>query len=82
MIGFNTKPQSSDQFTENTVWLAIIRLMSEQPTISQVAIGREINMSRRGVQKNIVMMKEAGLIERIGSAKSGYWKVMCCLPKS
>jgi ATP-dependent DNA helicase RecG len=78
MIGFNTKPQ----FTDNDVWLTIIRLMSEQPTISQTVIGREINMTKRGVQKNIDMMKKAGLVERIGSAKSGYWKVMCCLPKS
>jgi ATP-dependent DNA helicase RecG len=77
MIGFDTKPQ----FTNNDVWLAIIRLMSEQPTISQAVIGREINMTKRGVQKNIDMMKKAGLVERIGSAKSGYWKVMCCPPK-
>jgi ATP-dependent DNA helicase RecG len=78
MIGFHTKPL----FTDNDVWLTIIRLMSEQPTISQVAIGREINMSRRGVQNNIDMMKIAGLIERVGSSKSGYWKVLCCIPIS
>ncbi len=64
-----------DEFVENDVQRTIIRLMLEQPTISAKAIAEKIGMSSRGVQKNIDILKKAGLIDRVGSAKGGHWVV-------
>ena len=32
-------------------------------------------MSEYGIRKNIAKLKEAGVIERLGSDKNGSWKV-------
>jgi predicted HTH transcriptional regulator len=34
-----------------------------------------VGISARKVKENISMLKEKGLVERIGNEKSGYWKI-------
>ena len=54
----------------------IIALMKEngQITIPQMAIA--LNISMKGVEKNIRRLKDLRLIKRIGPNKGGYWEVM------
>ena len=33
------------------------------------------SLSERGVKKNLKQLKEKGIIERVGSNKTGYWKI-------
>jgi ATP-dependent DNA helicase RecG len=49
--------------------------MTEQPTISAKALADKIGVSSRAVQKNIDLLKKAGLVERVGAAKGGHWLV-------
>jgi len=64
-----------DKFVENESQLVMLELMRKQPTISAKAIGLHIGMSLRGVQKNIAILKKAGLVERVGATKGGRWVV-------
>ncbi|MDR0221160.1 MAG: winged helix-turn-helix transcriptional regulator, partial [Lachnospiraceae bacterium] len=54
----------------------IMSLMTETPTISAQRIADAIGISKRRVESNIRTMKKAGLIERVGSDKTGNWVVL------
>ena len=83
MIGFSTDisiaekftDRFPDKFTENETQRKIIKMMLENPKVSRSAIAAEVGITTRGVQKSINALKSAGLVERIGSAKAGYWKI-------
>jgi predicted HTH transcriptional regulator len=47
-------------------------LIRETPTISAKAIAEEIGIGSRSVERNINFLKKAGLIERLGTTKSGH----------
>ena len=49
--------------------------MRSNPKVSAKAISEEIGISPRNIEVNIKNLKQAGLIERIGSAKGGRWVV-------
>jgi predicted HTH transcriptional regulator len=64
-----------EKFVERGVLRTIVRLMIEQPKISAAGIAEDVQMTPRGVQKNIAILKKQGLVERIGSARGSYWVV-------
>jgi len=87
MIGFDTTATSVnddnncvedcvENCVENETQIAILKLMREQPTISAREISEHIGMSHRGVQYNINVLKNAGLVKRVGPAKGGHWKII------
>lgn len=51
-------------------------MLDTDPTLSAKDISEAIGISSRKVEANIAKLKERELLERIGSAKGGYWKVM------
>lgn len=51
-------------------------LMSTNPYITQKELSGATGLSRRGVEKNISLLKKAGKIKRIGPAKGGHWEVV------
>lgn len=53
----------------------IIALLSEDGKLSAVALAEEIGISAKAVEKHLANLKANGIIERIGPAKGGYWKV-------
>jgi len=53
----------------------IIALMDTNPEITMIEIAKHINKSQSTVEKVVKILKEAKLIERIGSTKAGFWKV-------
>ena len=55
--------------------LRIIEILKEQPDISQEALGENLGVTRRVVQKYINALKEAGRIERVGGKRYGHWKI-------
>ena len=52
----------------------ILDLIKNKPTISAAEIAMEIDMSARGVEKQIRKLREAGIIKRIGADRGGYWE--------
>jgi predicted HTH transcriptional regulator len=53
----------------------ILRLVQEDKNITQEALAGKIGISTRNVEKRITDLKEKGILKRIGSRKSGYWKI-------
>lgn len=48
--------------------------LNQNVTISEMAMN--IRISERAVEKNIQKLKEKGFLVRVGSERSGYWKVV------
>lgn len=53
----------------------ILRLMSETPGITAQQIAEVVGLTKRRVESNIRALKHAGLLERVGADKNGYWVV-------
>ncbi len=53
----------------------IIQLLSEDGKLSAVGLAERLGISAKAVEKHLARLKADGVIERIGPAKGGYWKV-------
>lgn len=53
----------------------IIALLSEDGKLSAAALAEKIGISAKAVEKHLANLKADGIIERIGPAKGGYWRV-------
>ena len=53
----------------------IVALLAEDGKLSAVALASKVGISAKAVEKHLANLKAAGIIERIGPAKGGYWKV-------
>ena len=53
----------------------ILEEMRDNPNITTAELHQIIGVSETAIEKNINVLKENGYVERIGSKKSGYWKV-------
>ena len=54
----------------------IIDFMQENPQISVVEIAKQSNQPRRTIENNVKRLKEKGIISRVGSDKTGSWKII------
>ncbi len=81
MIGFITDAGIGDRIGDNIGDITnetqekIISYMRSEPTISARIIAERIGIAPRNVETNIRILKNKGLIDRVGSAKSGHWIV-------
>ncbi|MBQ6133702.1 MAG: winged helix-turn-helix transcriptional regulator [Lachnospiraceae bacterium] len=48
----------------------------QDPGYSYSAIAKKLSVGRTTVSTRIKALKDKGLIERIGSDKYGYWRIM------
>ena len=53
----------------------IIALLSENGKLSATLLAGKIGISAKAVEKHLANLKADGIIERVGPAKGGYWKV-------
>ena len=53
----------------------IIALLSANGKLSAVALAEKIGISAKAIEKHLANLKAEGIIERIGPAKGGYWKI-------
>lgn len=53
----------------------ILELIKLKPNISAAEIAMEIDMTSRGVEKQIKKLREAGIIKRKGADFGGYWEI-------
>ena len=49
--------------------------MKEEPTVTQVRLMEEFNLTRKQVYEIIKDLREEGVVERQGSNRSGKWMV-------
>ena len=54
----------------------IITEMRDNPNITTSELHQILGISETAVEKNLTFLKENGYVERVGSKKTGYWKVL------
>lgn len=54
----------------------ILENVKKKPYMTSEELSKIIGISAVKIRVNITKLKEKGLIERIGAAKGGYWKVI------
>lgn len=75
-------PNYTENYTEsytenlNETQQKIIKLIKENSEITQKMLVKELNLSRPAIALNIKYLKDNGYIERIGSDRKGYWKII------
>ena len=57
----------------------IIALLSEDSKLSAAAVAEKIGISAKAVEKHLSNLKAEGIIEHIGAAKGGHWRVKITL---
>lgn len=62
-----------DKFGENAAKIAGLMCKTPESTLDEIA--EAIGVTRRTVEKQVKKLKEAGIVVRAGSNKSGVWKV-------
>ena len=50
--------------------------MHQNPRISVVEIANQTGKPRRTIENNVKKLKEMNIIDRIGSDKTGEWKIV------
>lgn len=53
----------------------IFNLINSNKNITQLEIAETLNISKITVKRNIIKLREKGLIERIGTPRNGYWRI-------
>lgn len=60
---------------QETTQEKIINLIKKNPAITQVEMTKILDLTWDGISYNIKILKEKGIIERVGSTKNGIWKI-------
>lgn len=68
------KAKSSERGSETKD--LIIDIIKQNPHITAAEIAMELNMSSRGVEKQIRKLRELGKIKRTGGRFGGYWEII------
>ena len=74
----NITENCTDNFTENCTdnEIKLLELLKINPNITQVELSNKLNVSRRTISTLLANLKEKGKIERVGSDRKGYWKIL------
>ncbi len=61
---------------QETTQEKIIKLIKENPNITQAEMSKILDITRDGISYNIKVLKEEGKIRRVGATKKGYWEIL------
>ena len=67
-VVFSRRSQKSSQ--------KILALIEANPTITIDEMSRELGLTDRAVKKNLAILKDGGMVRRIGPDKGGRWLVV------
>ena len=56
--------------------LRVLNLLIEDPGYTAVTISDRLSLSRKTISSCIKKLKDRGFIERVGSDRKGYWKIL------
>jgi ATP-dependent DNA helicase RecG len=59
----------------NKIQQEMLDAILKDRNITHEALAEKVGISVRNTEKNIAHLKEEGLLKRIGSRKTGYWKI-------
>lgn len=68
------RKEKTENCTDNE--LKLLELLKTSPNITQLELSNKLNVSRRTISTLLANLKEKNKIERIGSDRKGYWKIL------
>ncbi len=72
----NDTVKLTNDTVNDTVNDPVFSLISQDKNITATEISGRLNMSLSTVRRKIKTLKDEGMVERIGSDKTGYWKIV------
>ncbi len=60
----------------NATQRLILNEMQNNPNITQVQLMGIVGLGKTAIQRNVSYLRKNNYIERVGSNKNGYWKVL------
>ncbi len=75
-IPYNRKVLPDESGTVNKTEKSVLELLSANTNITVAELMQKTGKAERTVKRALASLKEKGLIERVGSDKTGYWKVL------
>ena len=69
-VKINGSPKSSEKSSEK-----ILNMLKAEPELSAKELAKRLEISPRGVEKQIAKLREEGLLNRLGPDKGGRWEV-------
>ena len=54
----------------------LLKMIHQNNRISAKVIGEELSVSSRSIEKNIILLRDRGILIRHGSPQSGYWEIV------
>ena len=59
-----------------TIQEKILDLIIENSKITQIQMAKRLGVTRSTISLNLKILKEKGIIKRVGSDRNGYWKIL------
>ncbi len=82
MIGFSRRESNmkslkkpSDNISLDEREIKLLDCLKENPNITNIELGEQLNVNARTISRILSSLKNKNLIARVGSNKSGYWKI-------
>lgn len=72
----NDPVKSKNDLVNDPVNSAILQHLKQNPKANYGGLAENIGCSTATIKRHIQELKQAGLIERIGSDKTGYWRLV------
>ena len=73
IVTFTRTKKLGEKLGENEI--KILKLIEDNKHITTKELSEHIKISTTAIDNNISKLKKKGILERIGSAKGGYWKI-------
>ena len=75
-VGINVEIKMKEKHPElSNTSIEIIKLVENNNYITQPEIAKELDKATNTVYRNIKILKDMGILERVGSNKKGYWRI-------
>ena len=76
-VGINVEIKIKEKYPElSNTSIEIIKLVENNNYITQPEIAKELDKATNTVYQNIKVLKDMGILERVGSNKKGYWRII------
>ena len=75
-FGLNFSLDFGLKFGLNEPQLVVLRLIAANPAITLQSVANTLGMTRRNIEAHVKTLREAGVLKRVGSKKTGHWEVV------
>ena len=72
----NIELVSNKKLGLNSICETILSIMRDNPNVTHKQLVMEIGVGKTTIYKNINLLKDKKYIERVGSDKKGWWKIL------